>query len=108
MSGEHSEEVLNKLEAVSYTHLDIRPLLPAIFMDMGDETPKIRLDYYDVIIQLEENYFKTIYEWHESRNMIYGCDHGGRGYDVTEFGDYFRTQKFNQDVYNRQRMCHRK
>ncbi len=75
---------------------DIRPLLPAIFMDMGDETPKIRLDYDDVIIQLEENYFKTIYEWHESRNMIYGCDHGGRGYDVTEFGDYFRTQKINQ------------
>ena len=75
---------------------DIRPVLPAVFMDMGEETPKIRLDYYDVIIQLEENYFKTIYEWHESRNMIYGCDHGGRGYDVTEFGDYFRTQKFNQ------------
>ena len=28
--------------------------------------------------------------------MIFGCDHGGRGRDVTEFGDYFRTQRWNQ------------
>ena len=26
--------------------------------------------------------------------MIYGCDHGGRGRDVVEFGDYFRTQRW--------------
>ncbi|MBL0161871.1 MAG: hypothetical protein IPP47_33170 [Bryobacterales bacterium] len=26
--------------------------------------------------------------------MLYGCDHGGRGRDVTEFGDYFRTQRW--------------
>lgn len=75
---------------------DLLPLLPALFTDIGDQTPKIRLDYYDVIVQLEENYFRTVFDWHESRGMIYGCDHGGRGYDVTEFGDYFRTQKFNQ------------
>ena len=25
-----------------------------------------------------------------------GCDHGGRGRDVVEFGDYFRTQRWNQ------------
>ena len=75
---------------------DLLPLLPALFTDIGDRTPKVRLDYYDVIVQLEENYFRTVFEWHESRGMIYGCDHGGRGYDITEFGDYFRTQKFNQ------------
>lgn len=28
--------------------------------------------------------------------MTYGCDHGGRGMDVVEFGDYFRTQRWNQ------------
>ncbi|MGI5894936.1 MAG: glycosyl hydrolase [Candidatus Merdivicinus sp.] len=75
---------------------DLLPLLPAIFTDIGDITPKVRLDYYDVIVQLEENYFRTVYDWHESRGMVYGCDHGGRGYDITEFGDYFRTQRFNQ------------
>lgn len=28
--------------------------------------------------------------------MLYGCDHGWRGLRVDEFGDYFRTQKWNQ------------
>jgi hypothetical protein len=28
--------------------------------------------------------------------MTYGCDHGGRGGDVVEFGDYWRTQRWNQ------------
>lgn len=32
----------------------------------------------------------------EDRGLIYGCDHGGRGLDVAEFGDYFRTQRWNQ------------
>lgn len=76
---------------------DVIPSLSALFTDIGDVTPKIRLDYYDVIVHLEEqNYFKPLFDWHESRGMIYGCDHGGRGHDVTEFGDYFRTQKYNQ------------
>ncbi|MDD5704403.1 MAG: glycosyl hydrolase [Kiritimatiellae bacterium] len=76
---------------------DVIPELPALFMDIGPRTPKIRLDYSDVMVALEEeHYFKPIYEWHQKRGMIYGCDHGGRGYDVVEFGDYFRTQRWNQ------------
>ncbi len=75
---------------------DIIPKLSAIFEDTGDETPKIRLDYYDVIVQLsEERYFEPVFTWHESRGMTFGCDHGGRGKDITEFGDYFRTMKWN-------------
>lgn len=81
----------------------IEPHLLAIFEDVGDETQKIRLDYYDVIVQLcEEGYFKKIYEWNESRGMTFGCDHGGRGRDVTEFGDYFRTQRWTQGPGNDQ------
>ena len=57
----------------------------------------MRLDYYDVIVALEEeNYFRKVCRWHEERGMTYGCDHGSRGYDVVEFGDYMRTQKYNQ------------
>ena len=76
---------------------DVVPELAAIFTDIGPRTAKIRLDYYDVIVRLQEmNYFKPVFDWHQERGMIYGCDHGGRGRDVVEFGDYFRTQRWNQ------------
>ncbi len=76
---------------------DIVPWLDALFYNVDPVAPKIRLDYNDVIVSLsEENFFKPVYMWHEERGMIFGCDHGGRGRDATEFGDYFRTQKWNQ------------
>lgn len=76
---------------------DVVPYLDALYMDIGDITPKIKLDYNDVIVSLsEENFFKPVFYWHQERGMIYGCDHGGRGKDVAEFGDYFRTQRWNQ------------
>ncbi len=74
---------------------DIRPELPALFTDIGPRTPKVRLDYSDVMVALsEECFFRVIYDWHASRGMLFGCDHGGRGLDVTEFGDYFRAQRW--------------
>ena len=90
-------------EFISRKGYDIIPLLPALFDDIGPITQKVRLDYYDVIVLLEElAYFKPVYDWHEERGMTYGCDHGGRGRDVTEFGDYFRTMKWNQGPGNDQ------
>lgn len=76
---------------------DIVPRLAALYENVGNRTAKYRLDYNDVMVSLsEENFFKPIYDWHQKRGLIYGCDHGGRGLDVTEFGDYFRTQRWNQ------------
>ncbi len=76
---------------------DITPELPALFKDTGPRTPKIRLDYSDVLVALsEEGFFKPVFDWHQQRGMIMGCDHGGRGRNVVEFGDYFRTQRWNQ------------
>lgn len=76
---------------------DIRPLLYLVFCEGNPEAVSMRLDYYDVIVALEEeNYFRKVCRWHEERGMTYGCDHGSRGYDVVEFGDYMRTQKYNQ------------
>ena len=76
---------------------DITPELPALFKDLGPRTPKIRLDYSDVAVSLtEEGYFKPIFDWHQQRGMTMGCDHGGRGQNVIEFGDYFRTQRWMQ------------
>jgi hypothetical protein len=76
---------------------DITPELPALFKDLGPRTPKVRLDYSDVKVSLsEEGFFKPVFDWHQRRGMTMGCDHGGRGRDVVEFGDYFRTQRWNQ------------
>ncbi|HWI59773.1 MAG TPA: glycosyl hydrolase, partial [Bacillota bacterium] len=76
---------------------DVAPELPALFKDIGPRTPKVRLDYSDVMIALsEEGFFKPVFDWHQQRGMTMGCDHGGRGREVVEFGDYFRTQRWNQ------------
>jgi hypothetical protein len=76
---------------------DIRPYLAALTMDIGKMTTKVRMDYNDVFTALsEENYFKPIFDWNAERGLIIGCDHGGRGYQVDEFGDYFRAQRWNQ------------
>lgn len=76
---------------------DIQPELSALFKDIGPRTPKVRLDYRDVMVALtEEGFFRPCFDWHQQRGMIFGCDHGGRGRNVVEFGDYFRTQRWNQ------------
>lgn len=76
---------------------DIRPFLAALKRDIGKITAKVRMDYNDVFTSLsEENFFIPVYKWHADRKLIYGCDHGGRGVQVDEFGDYFRTQRWNQ------------
>ncbi len=76
---------------------DITPELPSLFKDVSPRTPKVRLDYQDVLAALsEEGFFKPVFDWHQQRGMIMGCDHGGRGKRVDEFGDYYRTQRWNQ------------
>lgn len=69
--------------------------IPHLFFDLGDLSPKVRLDITDVKTSLmEEGYFKPVYEFHASRGMIYGCDQSSRGYEPTEFTDYFRAVKW--------------
>jgi len=69
--------------------------LPAMWIDAGDLTPKVRMDYADVRMSLmEERYFKPIYNWHAERGMIFACDSGGRGKSPNEFGDYFRVTRW--------------
>lgn len=76
---------------------DLMDELPGLFVDIGPRTPKVRLDYRDVMVALqEEAFFRPVFDWHEARGMTFGCDHGWRGARVTEFGDYFRTQRWNQ------------
>ena len=74
---------------------DIFEVLPAMWEEMGDITPKLRIDYADVRMSLmEERYFEPIYNWHASRGMIFGCDQSSRGTQPNEFGDYFRATRW--------------
>lgn len=74
---------------------DLFEVLPAMWEDLGSITPKVRMDYADVRMALmEERYFKPIYTWHASRDMIFACDSGGRGLQPNEFGDYFRVTRW--------------
>ena len=87
---------------------DILPELPHLFADLGPLSYKIRMDYNDVMVSLSEaGFFKPLYDWHTSRGMLFGCDHGGRGRDVTEFGDYFRTQRWMSGPGNDQPYLYR-
>jgi hypothetical protein len=53
------------------------------------------MDYADVRMSLmEERYFKPIFDWHNSRGMIFACDPGSRGLSPNEFGDYFRATRW--------------
>lgn len=71
---------------------DLFEVLPAMWQDMGDITPKVRIDYAEVRMSLmEERYFKPVYDWHASRGIIFGCDNHGRGLDPHAYGDYFRA-----------------
>jgi hypothetical protein len=74
---------------------DLMEVLPAMWADLGNLTPKVRMDYADVRMTLmEERFFKPVYDWHASRGMIFACDSGGRGIDPHEFGDYFRATRW--------------
>ncbi len=74
---------------------DVTPWLPALWTSIGTITPKIRLDYAQVVTELaEERYFKPIFDWHNSRGLIYGSDNTGRGMNPTEYLDYFRVESW--------------
>ena len=74
---------------------DIVPLLPALVDDIGAITPKVRLDYAEVLTDLaEERYYKPIYEWHAKRGLIYGSDNLGRGKNPLAYVDYFRANSW--------------
>ncbi|MDO4574184.1 MAG: glycosyl hydrolase [Planctomycetia bacterium] len=76
----------------AYKGYSLFTCFPALFTEMGDLSPKVRMDFRDVQMQLtEERYFKPIFHWHYDRGMIFGCDNNGRGLNPAEYHDYFRA-----------------
>jgi hypothetical protein len=80
------------------TGYDLARAIPALHFDVGDKTPKYRLDYLDVYLSLvEETYWKKIYDWTVERNMLTSHDNWGRNniYKHSKgYIDYFRTQRW--------------
>ena len=79
---------------------DLLPALPALWHDVGKRTPKVRIDYWDVVVALaEERFYEPIYDWHEERDMLVTHDQWGRRSmqrQTTRYGDYYRTQSWYQ------------
>ncbi|WP_323726958.1 glycosyl hydrolase [Petrimonas sp.] len=74
---------------------DIVPYLPALKAWIGPVTPRIRMDYCEVLMDLsEERYYKPIYQWHADRGLMYGCDNLGRGKEPVAYIDYFRAMSW--------------
>lgn len=77
---------------------DLRPLLPALWLDLGPVTEKVRLDFSEAVVsRLEACYFKPVYRWHEEHDTLFGHDNLGRGEMAVGrqyYGDTFRTMRW--------------
>lgn len=77
---------------------DLMPVLPALWLDLGPASEKIRMDYADAVSrEIEERYFRPVFEWHDSRGITLGHDNGGRGLireGRSYYADYFRAMKW--------------
>ena len=107
-----SLELMDRFKAVK--GYDPSPLLAGLFVDLGDETDKIRCEYYDVMItMLEENLFGRFAEWLHEHGMIYNefCPNGkwldmlGQTYHYGDFFRYMRHYDYpgNEEDTNRTR-----
>lgn len=76
----------------------LAPVLAALWHDLGPISPKLRIDYADVVTRLlEERYFIPVYEWHERLGLLFGNDNQGRGgieSGMRAYGDAFRTMRW--------------
>jgi len=64
---------------------DLTPYLPALWQDISNISPYIRMDYYKTYGELTvENFFKRINEWAEKRNIKFRLQAHGTWADIIE------------------------
>lgn len=77
---------------------DISRAIPSLHFDIGDKTPKYRMDYLDTYLSLvEDTYWKKVYNWTAEKKILTSHDNWGRNniYRHSEgYIDYFRTQRW--------------
>ncbi len=77
---------------------DIARAIPALHFDVGEKTPKYRIDYLDTYLALvEKTYWEKVYNWTADKNLLTSHDNWGRN-DIYKHSrgyiDYFRTQRW--------------
>jgi len=51
---------------------DLKPYLPALFLDMGEKTSRIRYDFWNTLSEQYTNtYYKRIRDWCEDNNVLF-------------------------------------
>ncbi|MCF8240329.1 MAG: hypothetical protein K9J16_03010 [Melioribacteraceae bacterium] len=51
---------------------DLKPYLPALFLDMGEKTAQVRFDFWKTLTeQYSESYYKQIRDWCEANNVLF-------------------------------------
>jgi len=77
---------------------DIARAIPALHFDVGEKTPKYRIDYLDTYLSLvEKTYWEKVYNWTADKKLLTSHDNWGRNniYRHSEgYIDYFRTQRW--------------
>lgn len=77
---------------------DITRAIPALHFDIGERTPKYRIDYFDTYLSIiEKTYWEKIYNWTSERNILTSHDNWGRNNIYSHsvgYIDYFSTQKW--------------
>ncbi len=77
---------------------EIARAIPALHFDVGAQTPKYRVDFFDAYLdRVESDYWKRIYNWTDERSLLTSHDNWGRQniYRQSEgYIDYFRTQRW--------------
>jgi len=72
--------------------------IPALHFDVGPLTPKYRTDYFDAYLAaVEATYWKRVYDWTMSRDLLTSHDNWGRNNIVRQsegYIDYFRSQRW--------------
>jgi len=78
---------------------DLRKFLPAIWNNIGKNTEKIRIDYYDTFGDLlQKSYFKTLHDWCNKHNIklnIQPAHEETIKHSIILQGNYFKAMEYS-------------
>ena len=86
-------------EFESINNYSLKKYLPAIWNNIGNNTGKIRIDYYDTFGDLlQKSYFKTLHDWCDNHNIklnIQPAHEETIKHSIILQGDYFKAMEYS-------------